>query len=137
MSTFTSEELEEMVNAISQKLPTKEEAAKIPLRPPGSFGSIAKVAFSPLEGEPLKAKTSLTDEEKRLYDPTPVDLEITYGTKKITLKELAGIEIGTLLPLQDLCDDLVTIKINGISKARGEIVSIDGQLGIRIVAFLD
>ena len=135
MSEFTPDEIEDIVKAMSQKTPTQEETAKIPLRPPGSYKKLAKVVFSPIEGEKPRPLTELTDKEITDFESLKAHIEVVYGKTKLTLKELAALEEGSLLPLEDLCDDLVDIYVNGTKIGRGEVVAVDGQFGVRIISF--
>lgn len=134
MTEFTTKEIEEIIEAMSQAPPDKE--AKIPLRSPGNYQSITKVVFSPLEGEKPRPLPHLTEKEMGNWEETRVQVEVLYGKTKLTLKELAGLQEGSLIPLDDLCDDLVEIYVNGIKVGRGEVVAVDGQFGVKIVSFL-
>lgn len=135
MSEFTPEEIEGIVKALSQE-PPREEGGKIPLLPPGSYGSISKVAFSPIEGEKPRSLSDLTNRAINDFENLKAQVEVVFGKTKLTLKELAALEEGSLLILDDLCDDLVDIYVNGIKVGRGEIVAVDGQFGIKIVSFV-
>lgn len=133
MSEFSSEEIEGIIKAMSQEPPSEEK--KIPLRPPGSYGSISRIAFTPVEGEKPRPLPELTDKERSDFESLKAHIEVVYGRTKLSLKELAALEEGSLLPLDDLCDDLVDILINGKKIGRGEIVAVDGQFGVKIVSF--
>ncbi|MEZ5315699.1 MAG: FliM/FliN family flagellar motor switch protein [Chlamydiales bacterium] len=134
MNEFTPDEIEGIVKAISEKPP--KEGDKIPLLSPGNYGAISKVIFNPIDGEKIAPLSFLSDREKAHFDKLKVNIEVVFGRKKISLKELAAIEEGSLLPLDDLCDDLVEIHINGIQIGRGEVVAVDGQFGVKIVNFI-
>ena len=135
MSEFTAEEIETIVQAMSQKHPTAEERDKIPLRPPGSYGKITKVAFSPLMGENPRLLPELTGKESHDLAHLKVNMEVIFGKTTLSLKALASLEEGSLLPLDDLCDDLVDIYINGSKIGRGEVIAIDGHFGVKIISF--
>lgn len=135
MSEFTPDEIEGIVKAMSQKPPTEEEAQKIPLRPPGSYGKASKVAFSPIEGEKPRPLSELTEREYTNFENLKAHVEVVFGKTKLTLKELASLEEGALLPLDELCDDLVDIYVNGTKVGRGEVVTVDGRFGVKIISF--
>ncbi len=135
MSEFTPDEIEGIVKAMSQEPPSKEKGGKIPLLPPGSYGTISKVAFTPIEGERPRPLSELNDEERSEFESLKAKVEVVYGKTKLSLKELAALEKGSLLPLDELCDDLVDIYVNGTKVGRGEIVSVDGRFGVKIVSF--
>src|SRR5262249_6951823 len=127
--------IEGIVKAMSQKLPTEEEKAKVPLRPAGSYGKISKVSFSPIMGETPRPLAELTSKETGAWHDLKVPIEVVFGKTRLTLKELTALEIGSLLPLDELCDDLVDIYASGARIARGEIVAVDGQFGVKIISF--
>lgn len=135
MSEFTPDEIEGIVNAMSQETPN-ENGGKIPLLPPGSYGPVSKVAFTPIEGEKPRPLSELTEREMADFENLKAHVEVVFGKTKLTLKELAALEEGSLLPLDDLCDDLVDIYVNGTKVGRGEVVAVDGQFGVKIVNFV-
>lgn len=133
MSEFTVDEIEGIVKALSQETPSPEE--KIPFLPPGSYGPPTKVAFAPIEGERPRPLNSLTEKEISSLGSLKATIEVIFGQTKLSLNELAALEQGSLLPLNDLCDDLVDIYANGERIARGEVVAVDGRFGVKIVSF--
>lgn len=135
MSEFTPDEIEGIVKAMSQKKLTEEEKSKIPLRPPGSYGKIARLSFSPLLGETPRTLTELTGNERSQLEDLKAHVEVVFGKTTMTLKELAGLDTGSLLPLDDLCDDLVDIIVNGSKIGRGEVVVVDDHFAVKIVTF--
>lgn len=136
MSEFTPDEIEGIVKAMSQDPPAAEEGGKIPLLPPGSYGSVSKVAFTPIEGEKPRPLSELTDKEIADFENLKARVEVVFGKTKLSLKELAALEEGSLLPLEDLCDDLVDIYVNGTKIGRGEVIAVDGQFGVKLVSFV-
>lgn len=134
MSEFTQKEIEDIIEIMTKSPPEKE--AKIPLKPPGNYQSIAKIAFSPLEGEKPRPLSQVTEKEVAEWGHLKAHVEIFYGKTKLRLKELAALKEGSLIPFEDLCDDLVDIYVNGTKVARGEVVGVDGQFGVKIVSFL-
>lgn len=136
MNEFTSDEIEGIIKAMShQHSPAKEKNEKIPLRPPGTYGTISKVTFTPIEGETLAPLSEITEKDLSHFNHLKAQVEVIYGKTKLSLKELASLEEGSLIPLDNLCDDLVDIYINGTKIGRGEIVAVDGQFGVKIVSF--
>jgi flagellar motor switch protein FliN len=135
MEAFTPDEIDGIFKAMSQKMPSEEEKAKVPLRPPGSYKKIAKVVFSPLDGEHPRPLSELTGKEIADFENLNVQIEVVFGKKTLTLKELATLEKGSLLPLEELCDDLVDIYANGSKIGRGEVIVVDGHFSIKIISF--
>lgn len=135
MSEFTTDEIEGIFKAMSKSAVKSDKEAKIPLRPPGSYGAVSKVTFAPIDGDKPKKVSELTEKEKKHFSSLKASVEVFYGKTKLSLKELSALEKGSLLVLDDLCDDLVDIHVNGTKVGRGEIVAVDGHFGVKIVSF--
>ena len=132
MSDLTPEEIEGIVKALDSPEPTEEEKSKIPLRPPGTFGPVSKLSFSPLEGEHPRPLEKLTSKEIGRFEHLQAQIEVVYGKRQCTLKELAALKEGDLFLLDELCDDLVEIYVNGTLVGRGEVVVVGGKFGVKI-----
>ena len=132
MSELTQEELEGLVQAIQQ--PHKEKNQKIPLRQPGQFKKVGKVSFSPLQGDRPRPLETITEKELGQLSALKVQVDVVYGKTSISLKELLALDTGHLLPLHELCDELVDLYVNGVKIGRGEIVATENQFGVKIVA---
>jgi type III secretion protein Q len=64
----------------------------------------------------------------------PVTLEVELARVPLTLADLARLEPGSTLPL---CLDqrgLVTLRLGERALARGELVDVDGAVGVRILS---
>lgn len=62
----------------------------------------------------------------------PLELSVILGNREIELSELLGMNSGTLIELDKLVDEQVEIYVNKKLLARGEIVAIDENYGVRI-----
>jgi len=131
MTDLTQEELEGLVQAIQQ--PSKEKQQKVPLRAPGPK-KVGKVEFSPLQGEVPQPLATVTDKELGHLGALRVQVDVVYGKTSLALKELLTLKKGHLLPMHDLCDDLVEIFVNGNKIGRGEIVATENQFAVKIVS---
>jgi len=128
MDDFSQAEIDNIVKAINAE---PEKLEEIPLRPEGHY--VSRVAFSPLEGEKPKPLAELTGREKSRFGSLRASVEVVFGRTKMTINELAALEKGSLLPLDDLSDDLVEIFVNGKLIGRGEVVVVGESFGVRIV----
>ncbi len=128
MDDFSSDEIDSIVQAINAE---PEKTEEIPLRPPGNY--ISKISFSPLEGEKPRPLEELTEKETSRFEHLEASVEVVFGKTKMTLKELAALKEGSLIPLDDLCDDLVDIYVNQTHIGRGEVVAVDDHFGVKIV----
>jgi type III secretion protein Q len=63
-----------------------------------------------------------------------VSLQVDLGSVAVPLRELARLEPGGVLPLPIDRSGLVTLRLGERALARGELVDLDGAVGVRIVA---
>lgn len=62
-----------------------------------------------------------------------VRITVEVGSTSMTLAELAALEPGSIIALDRKVGEPLDICANGSLVARGEIVSVDGRYGIRIL----
>lgn len=63
----------------------------------------------------------------------PVRLTFDLGERTLSLGELKSLHVGQVLELNRPLDQAVTIRVNGARIGTGELLEIDGQLGVTIV----
>jgi len=61
-----------------------------------------------------------------------VRVQVVLGEKTLTVRELASIGKGTILELESIAGEPVELHASGEAIARGEVVVIDENFGIRI-----
>jgi len=89
------------------------------------------VEFTPLpDGAPGAGASSETD-LTRLTDVT-VELTVEVGRTRMSLGETMSLGQGSVVTLDRLADKPVDLLVNGRPIARGEVVVIDEQFGLRI-----
>jgi flagellar motor switch protein FliN/FliY len=89
-----------------------------------------QVEFAPLEATPAGAAGAPADLE-RLYDVT-VELAVEVGRTRMTLGQALALGPGSVITLDRLADKPVDLLVNGKPIARGEVVVIDEEFGLRI-----
>jgi flagellar motor switch protein FliN/FliY len=91
------------------------------------------VEFTPLETDPPAAAAPAADEADltRLTDVT-VELTVEVGRTHMSLGETMSLGQGSVVTLDRLADKPVDLLVNGRPIARGEVVVIDEQFGLRI-----
>src|ERR1700712_3183158 len=88
------------------------------------------VEFTPLDPTSDPAFTSEAD-LTRLTDVT-VELTVEVGRTHMSLGETMSLGQGSVVTLDRLADKPVDLLVNGRPIARGEVVVIDEQFGLRI-----
>lgn len=76
------------------------------------------------------ASTDPADLE-RLHD-VPVELAVEIGRTRMTIGETLGLGPGAIVTLDRLAGEPVDLLVNGRPIARGEVVVIDEEFGLRI-----
>jgi flagellar motor switch protein FliN/FliY len=89
-----------------------------------------QVQFAPLEPSNGAAPGDSADLE-RLYDVT-VELAVEVGRTRMTLGQALALGPGSVVTLDRLADKPVDLLVNGKPIARGEVVVIDEEFGLRI-----
>ena len=63
----------------------------------------------------------------------PVVVRVEVGTVRMTAREWAELAPGDVLESAQKLGDPVTLRVGGVEVARGELVEIEGQIGVRIL----
>jgi type III secretion protein Q len=63
----------------------------------------------------------------------PLLVEVELGRVAVTLADLARVEPGAVLPLGLARRGLVTLRLGGRELAEGELVDVDGTVGVRVL----
>ena len=89
-----------------------------------------QVQFAPLEPSNGAGPGDSADLE-RLYDVT-VELAVEVGRTQMTIRETLALGPGSIVTLNRLAGEPVDLLVNGKPIARGEVVVIDEEFGLRI-----
>jgi flagellar motor switch protein FliN/FliY len=71
------------------------------------------------------------DDLRRLSD-VPVDVSVEMGRTRMTVGETLELRQGSIVTLNRMAGEPVDLLVNGTTIARGEVVVIDEQFGLRI-----
>ena len=82
-----------------------------------------------------EAPTADTPELERLYD-VPVELAVEIGRTHMTIRETLALGPGSIVTLNRLAGEPVDLLVNGKPIARGEVVVIDEEFGLRVTEVL-
>jgi flagellar motor switch protein FliN len=72
----------------------------------------------------------------RLSD-IPMELSVEIGRTHMTVGETLDLRVGSVVTLERLAGETADLLVNGSAIARGEVVVIDEQDGLRITEILD
>lgn len=94
-------------------------------------GEVAKPAESPANN----AKSELNSEEMKnisLIMDVRLPVRVRIGSKKMLLKDVLSMDIGSVIELNQLANDPLEILVGDKVIALGEVVIIDGNFGVQI-----
>ena len=69
----------------------------------------------------------------RLLADIPLRLSVEVGSTSLKLSELLDLSEGSVVELDRQANELLDILVNGTLVARGEVVTVGGKFGIRVV----
>jgi flagellar motor switch protein FliN/FliY len=85
-------------------------------------------------GETPLAATGAAD--LRRLSAVPVDLSVEMGRTRMTVGETLELRQGSIITLNRMAGEPVDLLVNGTAIARGEVVVIDEQFGLRVTEVL-
>jgi flagellar motor switch protein FliN len=109
---------EDVVHALAPEL----DASGRPTSPPAAVTGTATSAAGPAE-------------LGRLADVV-LDVTVELGRSRIAIKELLALDEGGVIKLGRTVGEPVDLLVNGLATARGEIVVVDGRLGLRVTELI-
>ena len=67
----------------------------------------------------------------------PVELSVEVGRARMTVGETLELREGSVITLDRMAGEPVDVLVNGTTIARGEVVVVDEQFGLRLTRVLD
>jgi flagellar motor switch/type III secretory pathway protein FliN len=104
--------------------PTSERGARARLADDGSLVL--------LEGT---EEMTMTGEEDAIVGNTgdaPLVVRVEVGSVTLTAREWSALKAGDVIATKNKISDPVVLRVGGVEVARGELVSVDGHVGVRI-----
>ena len=95
------------------------------------------VDFEPLNGDggTIRAGGESLADLRRL-SAVPVDLSVEIGRARMSVGETLELREGSVVTLDRMAGEPVDLLVNGTPIARGEVVVIDEQFGLRLTQVL-
>ncbi|MBI2339098.1 MAG: FliM/FliN family flagellar motor switch protein [Deltaproteobacteria bacterium] len=81
---------------------------------------------------PVQSTEQFQKGAAHLSDEMPVQVVAVLGKRTMTLKDVVALKQGEILELKKLPQEAIDLVANGKLMARGELVLVDGKLGIQI-----
>ncbi len=79
------------------------------------------------------ADAPATGRNFQLLADIPVRMSVEVGSTQLKLSQVMDLAEGSVVELDRQADELLDIMVNGTLVARGEVVTVNGRYGIRVV----
>ena len=96
---------------------------------------VRSVQFGHLEEQPAGVKISPSSID--ILKDVPLVVQAELGRTKMLVKEILKLGVGSIIELEKEAGEPADVLINNKLIARGEVVEIDGNFGIRIAEILN
>lgn len=121
VSSAQSERAQQLATAYAEP---KEQANKKPVK-------ISAAKFQSFdEGDADMSSTS--QQNMDLIIDVPLNVTVVLGRAKKSIREILDMNLGSVIVLDRLAGEMVDVMVNGKMFARGEVVVIDDNYGVRI-----
>ncbi|MBI3186078.1 MAG: type III secretion system cytoplasmic ring protein SctQ [Myxococcales bacterium] len=85
-------------------------------------------------GRPKVDESTLKNEGGELLNDIPLQIAIELARVPVTAEGVVSLKVGQVLDLNRVPGEPVELSVNGKIVARGELVEVDGHLGVRILS---
>lgn len=92
---------------------------------------------TPPTGPATSAHDSAAAADLSRLSDIPMELSVEIGRTHMTVGETLDLRVGSVVTLERLAGETADLLVNGSAIARGEVVVIDEQYGLRITEILD
>jgi flagellar motor switch protein FliN len=80
---------------------------------------------------------SLSEPDLSRVSDIPMELSVEIGRTHMTVGETLQLTVGSVVTLEREAGQAVDLLVNGTAIARGEVVVVDEQYGLRVTEILD
>jgi flagellar motor switch protein FliN len=87
-------------------------------------------------GGPSSAESRNGADLRRLSDVL-MELSVEIGRTRMTVGEMLQLRVGSIITLERLAGEPVDLLVNGTPIARGEVVIVDEQFGLRVTEIVE
>ncbi len=124
--------MENIPEEIKKEMENLEKTAKEEIEKTKKIMSAKELVLSPL----LQSAPKGVAENIKLLKDIELDVSIEVGKTKMSLGDIAKLDVGSVVQLDKLAGDPVDIYINNQLIAKGEIVVFEDNFSVRIIEFI-
>lgn len=112
-----------------EEVPPNPEAPPVE---PQALGEASDESTSP--GQKSRSHHVENAEGADLLNDIPLQIAVELGRVPMTAEEIVGLKVGHVIDLNRSAGEPLDLSVNGKVVARGELVEVDGNLGVRILS---
>ena len=111
----------------------EDEAVSAPAQAPGRSGLVDLPSFAPAAPAPM-----LQSSESGLGRVRDIPLEVTVelGRTRLLIRDIMDLSAGSIIELDKIAGEPVDLFANGMLVARGEVIVIDDNFGVRVTEII-
>ncbi len=98
--------------------------------PPGGAGD------EPATADSASGRNDVQDTGADLMNDIPLQIAVELGRVTTTAEEVLALNVGSVFDLNRVAGEPLDLSVNGKLVARGELVEVDGNLGVRILSLV-
>lgn len=83
------------------------------------------------------SRPRLPQQDLSFFGKIPVQVTLEVASVQLPLKDLMEVDANSVITLDKLAGELLDVKVNGSLFAKGEVVVMNGNYGIRIIELTD
>jgi flagellar motor switch protein FliN len=95
------------------------------------------IEYEQFEQTAKPAPASAADMDLSRLSDIPMELSVEIGRTHMTVGETLELRVGSVVELERQAGEAVDLLVNGSPIARGEVIVIEEQYGLRITEILD
>ena len=133
---LTDEDDDDEVEETEEEEKVQEEKPVVAAAAADDDPNIRQAEFQQLEEDVSESQDTQTTRPIDLIYDVPLLISVELGRKELTIKEILELSPGSMIELNQLAGEPVDLLINGKLFARGEVVVIDENFGIRVTAII-
>ncbi len=95
------------------------------------------IEYEQFDQTPQPGVSDGTEADLSRLSEIPMELSVEIGRTHMTVGETLDLSVGSVVTLERLAGEAADLLVNGSAIARGEVVVIDEQYGLRITEILD
>jgi len=141
MGMLTQADLDALIAAASQDEPGEENEMDFggldntpEPTPPPAVGMVDLPSFDPPAAEPLSSRDGASG-LGRVRD-IPLEVTVELGRTRLLIRDILDLSPGSIIELDKIAGEPVDLFANGMLVARGEVIVIDDNFGVRVTEII-